>query len=71
MAQEEEEWTEKDPRFDFILQYLIQTNKLKTDLWIKMKADPNYLVKLKKIFPFNHNKSLHANIFKLTWKIIH
>lgn len=43
--EEDDEWREKDPRYEYILQYMLQANpKLKMESWIDMKADPKYMV---------------------------
>lgn len=45
MADDDGERRDEDPRFDFILQYILKTNKMKMELWHKMKATTDYKVK--------------------------
>lgn len=42
----EEERKEEDPRFEFILQYMIRSSKLKMDKWTKMMNTEDLKVNL-------------------------
>jgi hypothetical protein len=44
MDNDEEYDKDKDPRFDFILQYLIYTYKIKMDAWFQLKSNERYKV---------------------------
>ena len=34
---DEDERRDEDPRFDYVLQYILKTNKLKMEVWHKLK----------------------------------
>lgn len=44
MADDDDENRDDDPRFDFILQFLLKSTKLKMDLWHKLKSTNDYKV---------------------------
>ncbi|XP_008208864.1 dynein beta chain, ciliary-like [Nasonia vitripennis] len=71
MADDDDEKRDDDPRFDFILQFLLKSTKLKMDLWQKLKSTNDYKNLMLKFFDTPTENMLLIEISPLALLIPH